>query len=145
MLVPKRGRLSNVCPRGAERIDRWHNDGPQGSTPSKFLSLTVCTALVEDEPVAEGDQDDPIDPDDEPGGSCDTVDAALRALETSRLSPKQVAKEDQRIPIRECDEVVLNYSLPVVARAIQFGERRTDVRSLGYGVMKRLKVLCTGS
>ena len=132
----------NALTDGTVTVHRVIRPQPEHMDAPVQIPESYCgTTLVEDEPVAEGSQDDPIDLDDELGVSCDTVDAALSALETSRLSPAQVAKEDQQILVRECDEVVLNYSLPVVARAIQFGERRTDVRSLGYGVLKHLKVL----
>ena len=113
----------------------------QENTPAPLSESYCGTAVVEDEPVAEEDQDDLDDPEDEPGVSFDTVDKVLKGLEESKDPSIKVAKEDETIPVRDCDKVTLNYSMAVVARAIHYGERLTDVRGLGYGVMKRLRVM----
>ena len=89
-------------------------------------------------------------PEEEPPGvSCDTVEAALDAIEAAqlqplasmvaedRLHPRELVEDYEEVPVRECDEVVIEYTLPVVARAIKYGEGRTEVRSLSYSVAKR--------
>ena len=121
------------------RVARPESEHP--SAPAQLPESYCGTALVEDELVAEEDQDDLDDPEDEPGVSFDTVDKVLKGLEESKDPSIKVAKEDETIPVRDCDKVTLNYSIAVVARAIHYGERLTDVRGLGYGVMKRLRVM----
>ena len=72
----------NALTDGTMTIHRVLRPQPEHmNAPVKVLEPYCGTVLVEDELDANGGQDDPVDPEDEPGVSCDTVDDA-RSVKT---------------------------------------------------------------
>ena len=70
-----------------------------------------------------------LGPEEEPPGvSCDTVVAALEPIEIApplsetdvqeRLVGPELCEEYVEVPVRECDEIAIEYSLPVIARSV---------------------------